>query len=804
MHFTGDIDSDGIVDIIDAQIGIFGGLCVEPEIPNYIPPIAISDIFYSDFETAIYFSPTLNDFDTDGRIDSSTFSFVTTPPLSEGNALFNASNGTIYFVPALGFQGQTSFQYTVEDNDSQISNVSTVTIIVGNPGTIVTGPDIRFTTKNTPIDIDIIQNDYSLISELDTSSITLLSSPPNGSNSLMPSGHVIYTPNNEFVGIDNYLYEVADKDGVKSNPTRVEILVSDSSISLVLALDDVFRLSKTITVNIIENDRSYPASIMANTVSIIEPPLHGSININLDGTIDYSADPLFNGTDFFKYSVMDDEGNLSNTANVILVVNLDTDSDGVPDIIDIDDDNDGILDEIEIAAALNDGDSDHDGVPDHLDLDSDNDGTNDVFENELTDLNKDGRADGAVDGDGLVSSVTGLEPLFDTDSDGIPDFIDLDSDGDGVYDIIESGHVLYLDINSDGRLDGDDTDRDGIFDLADNIASIWGDITDFTVINSDDDNFYNIKDPDDDNDGILTINEDQNENGNWEDDDTDGDSIVDYLDPDPFVILNIRGFLQGPSVDNSVLMRDDLRSKNFLPHTEPYTSLGYSFSGGGGETVDSGVFDVTGSDAIVDWVVVEIRSSGNNTVMNFSCAALIQRDGDIVGMDGKSPLIIFNRNHGIYNVGLKHRNHLGVMTGVAVGLSNRVLDLDFTSIYIDAWTRESSDTNHPMIELGNGKKALWAGNVDFNDKVLFQGGIVDPAPILNDVFNDPKNTEFLANFILIGYHRGDVNMDGKAVFQGSPNDTDLIFFNTIGHPENGNLNANFIILEHLPAISEIE
>ena len=51
----------------------------------------------------------------------------------------------------------------------------------------------------------------------------------------------------------------------------------------------------------------------------------------------------------------------------------------------------------------------------------------------------------------------------------------------------------------------------------------------------------------------------------------------------------------------------------------------------------SSVTAVTGSDAIVDWVFVELRNASGNTVVD-SRAALLQRDGDVVDVDGVSPL----------------------------------------------------------------------------------------------------------------------------------------------------------------------
>ncbi len=114
-------------------------------------------------------------------------------------------------------------------------------------------------------------------------------------------------------------------------------------------------------------------------------------------------------------------------------------------------------------------DTDNDGVEDYLDLDSDNDGIPDVIEAcgdntlALEDcmLDSDGTAvypDSDMNGcpDGLVSTACGAAPI-DTDMDGLPDYLDLDSDGDGCADNTEAG-VNHLGTSEDtyiaGTVDG--------------------------------------------------------------------------------------------------------------------------------------------------------------------------------------------------------------------------------------------------------------------------------------------------------------------------------------------------------------
>ncbi len=134
---------------------------------------------------------------------------------------------------------------------------------------------------------------------------------------------------------------------------------------------------------------------------------------------------------------------------------VDSDNDGIADNVDIDDDNDGIKDTDEGA-----GDFDGDGIPNRLDLDSDNDGLPDIVEALGTDSNNDGRVDNFTDanGDGYHDPLVAAPwAIPDTDGDGARDFLDLDSDNDGLFDTREAG---MTDANGDGKVD-DFSDPDG-------------------------------------------------------------------------------------------------------------------------------------------------------------------------------------------------------------------------------------------------------------------------------------------------------------------------------------------------------
>ena len=234
--------------------------------------------------------------------------------------------------------------------------------------------------------------------------------------------------------------------------------------------------------------------------------------------------------------------------------------------------------------------------------------------------------------------------------------------------------------------------------------------------------------------------------------------------------VGVKVKLDGPFDSGTGLMRDSLRYKGLLPTTEPYTGLGYTFVGGGGETAAASVFTTTGSNAIVDWVVVELRSSSSNTTVLASKAGLLQRDGDIVGVNGTSPLS-FSLPAGNYYVAVRHRNHLAVMTASTFGLSGSLVTVDLTTNSTVAYGTEARKDV-------SGTQLMWAGNtfmdVPLPIKVKYTNTGNDREPILTAIGGTvPTNTVF-------GYLITDVNMDGVVKYTGTFNDRDPILSNIGG------------------------
>ena len=220
---------------------------------------------------------------------------------------------------------------------------------------------------------------------------------------------------------------------------------------------------------------------------------------------------------------------------------LDSDNDGIPDVVEagkanLDTDGNGSIDVSEssigtngIPDAAEDGgvdgngialppvDSDNSGGPNYLDIDSDNDGIKDLVESQSdVDLvqasGNDADADGIDDAFDIDNGGTFTNSPENSDSDSYPDYLDLDSDNDGIIDNIE------WQATSGYRIPFPDTDGNG---LADNYETAPGSGQSINEPeNTDHQDSPDFRDSDSDDDGISDYIEAY---------DTDGDDVADTL-----------------------------------------------------------------------------------------------------------------------------------------------------------------------------------------------------------------------------------------------------------------------------------
>ncbi len=200
------------------------------------------------------------------------------------------------------------------------------------------------------------------------------------------------------------------------------------------------------------------------------------------------------------------------------------------------------------------------------------------------------------------------------------------------------------------------------------------------------------------------------------------------------VSISPKVFLQGNY--NGGLMDNALRTNNSIPLLEPYSAL--NFTSTGGEQTTDDVLSVATNDAVVDWIFIELRDKNDPTAVLHSRSALLQRDGDIVDIDGISPVQFGGAAADEYYLAIRHRNHLPIRTANPITLSNTSTSIDFTS------TSTATFGTNPQADLGNGILGLWAGDATSDNSI----NAADRSATWNN-----RNQS--------GYLTSDVNLDGS-------------------------------------------
>ncbi len=132
--------------------------------------------------------------------------------------------------------------------------------------------------------------------------------------------------------------------------------------------------------------------------------------------------------------------------------------------------------------------------------------------------------------------------------------------------------------------------------------------------------------------------------------------------------VSVKVFLQGPFLGNST-MSTALNLKGLLPVSQPYNNPPWNYSG-----IES-VSEIP--SGVVDWVLVKLKVNDSTSVK--TRAAFIKSNGNIVDLDGMSPVTFNDIFPGNYYIAVKHRNHLSVMSSTPVTLTNNSITYDFTT-----------------------------------------------------------------------------------------------------------------------------
>ena len=265
-----------------------------------------------------------NDTDID---DQSLTAVVDTVP-SNSSLVLNL-DGTFTYTPNLDFNGPDSFIYLANDGiDSSDPIIVNLTVKPINDVPVVNTDlisDAYSTAEDTTLSIGasgVLGNDGDAdLADLpvpDEIVSVLVSLTSNGSLTLLGNGSFGYTPDPDYNGSDNFSYHGVDLAGEVSETATVSITINPVN-DAPSATDDAAATDEDVAVviEVLFNDNDVDGDPLS--ASVVTQPANGVATVNLDGTLTYTPNSNFFGSDSFKYVANDGIVNSSEATVAITI-----------------------------------------------------------------------------------------------------------------------------------------------------------------------------------------------------------------------------------------------------------------------------------------------------------------------------------------------------------------------------------------------------------------------------------------------------------------------------------------------------
>lgn len=175
-------------------------------------------------------------------------------------------------------------------------------------------------TDEAIVDIVALASDVDGVIDLGT--IEIVQTPTKGTAVIDAAvGIITYTATPAETGTDTFSYRVRDNNGNLSNLAIATIVITPC-LDVPVAVRDAFNVTcgTTTTISPLSNDTDTDGVIDRSTMELLTAPFHGSATVQSNGDVIYIPDDGYDGSDYFRYLVRDNDGQLSNIGLVSLTV----------------------------------------------------------------------------------------------------------------------------------------------------------------------------------------------------------------------------------------------------------------------------------------------------------------------------------------------------------------------------------------------------------------------------------------------------------------------------------------------------
>ena len=264
-------------------------------------PVAVDDAATTSENESVVLEGLLAN---DDLVNSARITDIETSSSNGGTITDNRDN-TYTYNPPSNYIGEDTFTYTICDN-LDTPNCSTATVTITITGASPLAVDDEYTTPEDKFlkIINFLDNDEVV------DNATVTSFDTEGTNAtvvLENDGSITYTPETGFSGDDTFTYTLCDDDETPSCSTAtITVHVTDTGSPI--AQDDLIvydsNAAEMTIENLLSNDDLTDDAVLT---SVDASTSNGTVTLNEDGTITYTAAAGFSGEDTFTYTICDDD-----------------------------------------------------------------------------------------------------------------------------------------------------------------------------------------------------------------------------------------------------------------------------------------------------------------------------------------------------------------------------------------------------------------------------------------------------------------------------------------------------------------
>jgi large repetitive protein len=270
-------------------------------------PTATNDVATTNEDTPVAIPVLSNDTDPDGD------PLIVTGATAPNGTVSISPTGVLTYTPNANFNGTDTITYVISDGNGGTSTATVRVTVnpVNDPPVAVN--DNAATNEDTPVTIGVLGNDTDI--EGDTLTVTSATSP-NGTVLINPNGTITFTPAANFNGPTTITYTISDGNGGTSTAT-VAVTVNAVNDAPVANPSTATTPEDTpVNVPVLANDTDVDGNPL--TVTAASAP-NGTVTINPDGTVTYTPNRNFNGSDTITYTISDGQGGFSTSTVTVTV-----------------------------------------------------------------------------------------------------------------------------------------------------------------------------------------------------------------------------------------------------------------------------------------------------------------------------------------------------------------------------------------------------------------------------------------------------------------------------------------------------